>query len=490
MAAASPPVRRLVVGPFNRVEGDLDVRLEVSGGRVAAAYVHASQYRGFENLLRGRAAPDALVIVPRICGICSISQSAAAVAALSPLCGAQAPANGRRAANLILASEVIADHLTHFYLFFMPDFARVAYAGQPWHAAVAGRFAAIRGSAGAQALRARAGLLRVLALLAGKWPHTLALRPGGTTRVINAAERGRLRRYLGEFRAFVEAQLLGGPLAEFVALDSAAALARWAADRQGDFAQLLRCAADAGLGELGAASDRFMASGAWPGEAGDCLFPAGVFDALTGETAAFAPAAITEDHSRAWLKNSARPLPPAEGVTEPDPDKAAAYSWCKAPRYRSQTMETGALARQLVAGHPLLHDLLRQQQGRVIARMTARQIEIARLLPAMEEWIAALDPRAPFLAAHGEFADGRAAGFVEAARGTLGHWLEVAGGRIAGYQIVAPTTWNFSPRDAAGNPGPLELALQGLPVADGEETPVSVQHVVRSFDPCMVCTVH
>ena len=32
--------------------------------------------------------------------------------------------------------------------------------------------------------------------------------------------------------------------------------------------------------------------------------------------------------------------------------------------------------------------------------------------------------------------------------------------------------------------------LVGTPVRDGETQPVAVQHVVRSFDPCMVCTVH
>jgi hydrogenase large subunit len=81
-------------------------------------------------------------------------------------------------------------------------------------------------------------------------------------------------------------------------------------------------------------------------------------------------------------------------------------------------------------------------------------------------------------------------GLVEAARGSLGHWLTVKRGRIHNYQIVAPTTWNFSPRDAAGNPGALEQALVGAPVMAGEKTPLSVQHIVRSFDPCMVCTVH
>ena len=62
--------------------------------------------------------------------------------------------------------------------------------------------------------------------------------------------------------------------------------------------------------------------------------------------------------------------------------------------------------------------------------------------------------------------------------------------RSAGYQIVAPTSWNFSPRDAQGRPGALEAALVGAPVAAGDDNPVAVQHIVRSFDPCMVCTVH
>ena len=72
---------RLVVGPFNRVEGDLEVRLELHSGRVARAEVNAPMFRGFETMLPGRDAHDALVIVPRICGICSVSHSVAAARA-------------------------------------------------------------------------------------------------------------------------------------------------------------------------------------------------------------------------------------------------------------------------------------------------------------------------------------------------------------------------------------------------------------------------
>ena len=59
-------------------------------------------------------------------------------------------------------------------------------------------------------------------------------------------------------------------------------------------------------------------------------------------------------------------------------------------------------------------------------------------------------------------------------------------GEIDRYQIVAPTTWNFSPRDGAGVPGPLESALVDVGVGKLGAKAAIIQHVVRSFDPCMV----
>ena len=78
---------RLLVGPFNRVEGDLEVSLEIEGGQVRSARVNAPMYRGFEQILQGKPPHDALVYVPRICGICSVSQSVAAARALPPAGG-------------------------------------------------------------------------------------------------------------------------------------------------------------------------------------------------------------------------------------------------------------------------------------------------------------------------------------------------------------------------------------------------------------------
>ncbi len=486
---------RLVVGPFNRVEGDLEVALDVADGRVRSAEVSASLYRGFENLLLGRDPLDALVLVPRICGICSVSQSAAAAAALAAAAGLEMPANGRLAQNLIHACENLADHLTHFYCFFMPDFARDAYAAEPWHAGVAERFRAQRGSALADWLPARTDFLRTLGYLAGKWPHTLALQPGGTTRAITATEQVRLAAVLREFREFLETTLFADRLENVAALASADALFAWAETRgDADFARFVRLAAGLGLDRTGRAADRFLAVGAYAGagEKGSALFPAGVREGAAGAIAAFDPAAVAEDASHAWFAGDA-PLPPARGETRPLADpaaKAAAYSWCKAPRYAGRVVETGALARQLLAGQPLAVDLVATRGGSVLARIAARMVEVARVLPAMESWLRAIVPGEPFCAEWQAPQSAQGVGLVEAARGALGHWLTIERGRIAGYQIVAPTTWNFSPRDAAGQPGALEQALAGLPVADGDKAPAIVQHVVRSFDPCMVCTVH
>ena len=69
--------RRIVVGPFNRVEGDLEVTLDIDDGRVAAAYVNAPLYRGFEQIPGQQDPRDALVIAPRIWHR-SVSQSMAA----------------------------------------------------------------------------------------------------------------------------------------------------------------------------------------------------------------------------------------------------------------------------------------------------------------------------------------------------------------------------------------------------------------------------
>jgi Ni,Fe-hydrogenase I large subunit len=482
-------MKRLVVGPFNRVEGDLEVSLDIADGRVQSAYVNSPMYRGFEQILKDKHPLDALVYVPRICGICSVAQSAASAQALAHAMGLQPPENGRLAANLTLAAENIADHLSHFYLFFMPDFARDFYKGRSWFADAQARFKSISGSATDEALPARAKFMHLMGYLAGKWPHTLSLQPGGSSRPIELAEQIRLSILLTEFRAFLELALFGDTLEAVANLDSEAALLTWMDSRKtsADLPRFLKIAYDLELHKLGRATDSFMSYGAYQ-DGENKLFASGLWE--NGKLHPLDIASIREDVSHSWMEGASA-LAPSVGFTLPQPDKAGAYSWCKAPRLDGRVVETGALARQLIAGHPLARDLVARHGGNVTARVVARLLEIARVLPVMEAWVRRLRPGEPFCFNATKLEDASGIGLIEAARGSLGHWLEVRQGKIHNYQIIAPTTWNFSPRDAAGTPGALEQALVGVQIEENNEgAPVAVQHVVRSFDPCMVCTVH
>jgi len=482
---------RRLLGPFNRVEGDLEVRLEVTQGVVTEARVNSPLFRGFEQILQGKNPRDALVYTPRICGICSVAQSVAAARALAATQGLEPSHNGQLATNLILATENLADHLTHFYLFFMPDFARDAYRKRlDDFAVIASRFKAQQGSAAAEMLPARAEFLHITGLMAGKWPHSLALQPGGTTRSIDAAARRRLLTLIRAFRQFLQTTLFGCELEAIAGLDRETALRAYAETcPDSDFARFLRIADTLSLHRLGRASDGFMSYGAYAAAKDDNapLFAEGAW--LDGEQQILDSETIREDASHSWLNPPGEALHPWQGSTLPQSDKPQGYSWCKAPRLAGRVIEVGAIARQLIDEQPLIVDLVHRQGANVHSRVVARLLELARVLPAMERWAQALEPGEPFCR-HAELPPkGQGAGLVEAARGSLGHWLRIQHGRILNYQIIAPTSWNFSPRDAEGQPGALEQALAGTEVGEQQDPP-EIQHIIRSFDPCMVCTVH
>jgi hydrogenase large subunit len=85
-------------------------------------------------------------------------------------------------------------------------------------------------------------------------------------------------------------------------------------------------------------------------------------------------------------------------------------------------------------------------------------------------------------------------GFHEAVRGVLSHHVIIREGKIANYHPYPPTSWNASPRDSFGTPGPYEDAVQETPLFE-ENGPddfkgIDIMRTIRSFDPCLPCGVH
>ena len=487
--------------PFNRVEGDLEVSIEVDDGVVVDAWSAGTLYRGFENLMKGRGALDGLVMTPRICGICSTTHLYAAVRALDAIAGVVPPDNAVRVRNVALMIEHMQSDVRQSVLMFMADFANAAHAGHPLHEEAMRRYAPAAGSSAIDVIRETKRLLEAVAILGGQWPHSSFMVPGGVAFAPSQANLLQCRQIVGAYRAWYARRILGCTLERWREVDSAAALDAWldesAAHRDGEIGFLLRFGRAAGLDAIGAGPGNFLSYGsldlpqqtAVAGAAGHLV---GAGFALGAEVARFDAAHIAEDVAHAWYRDRGT-LHPAAGETEPYASGQAgrAYSWIKAPRYDGQVVETGPLAEAVIDGRPLFADLIGAGKASALVRQLARLTRPATLLPAVETWLQELleAPGAPVLAGDGHVPDGEGAGLIEAARGALGHWVSVEHGRITRYQIITPTAWNGSPRDGAGRRGAWEEAMIGTKVAD-PENPIEAGYVVRSFDPCLVCAVH
>jgi len=237
---------------------------------------------------------------------------------------------------------------------------------------------------------------------------------------------------------------------------------------------------------------------------------------ITGQKDEYWRKAVTEDSAHAWYNGSGA-LHPWKGETEPNPsewDADGKYSWVKAPRFEGQVAQVGPLANVLVgyaAGNPLMKKWTDAALAKIssiakvsatpamlhstLGRHGARAVRTAVLSElATKHWQLLTDnivkgdsaifnpPTFP----KGEI---EGVGFHEAPRGTLSHWVVIDDGKIKNYQAVVPTTWNASPRDSDGSPGPYEASLLHNPIADAKH-PLEVLRTVHSFDPCMACAVH
>lgn len=285
-------------------------------------------------------------------------------------------------------------------------------------------------------------------------------------------------------------------------------------------------------GAIGGGVGNFMAVGEYP-DAGDSTdldslyFPRGIILGKDlSEVHPYDQMKVREYITSAWYEyegGDAVGLHPWEGETRPrytgpeppweylqDHDK---YTWMKAPRYEGMPMEVGPLARMLVAyasGHSDVQGIVNDALGRLevgpevlfstLGRVAARGAETVLVARRLEKWFDDLVARiragdtATF---NGEKWDpstwpqsAQGYGYLDAARGALGHWVQIENGKISRYQCVVPSTWNCSPRDGEGQMGPYEAALvDNHPLVRGNQ-PLEILRTIHSFDPCMACGVH
>ena len=237
------------------------------------------------------------------------------------------------------------------------------------------------------------------------------------------------------------------------------------------------------------------------------------------------PDQVQEYVARSWYDYSGgkdKGLHPYDGETEfnydgPQPpyeflDVDKSYSWLKSPRWKGHPVEVGPLARALMLyakGHPQMKELVDmtlktldvpvQALFSTLGRTAARTLETKVFADTMQSWLDQLivNIKAGDVKTFNEELwdpstwprEAKGAGYTEAPRGGLSHWIVIRDGKIANYQEVVPSTWNAGPRDAMGQPGPYEAALAGHKLHDPKQ-PIEILRTIHSFDPCIACAVH
>ena len=535
---------RSVIDPITRIEGHLRVEMEVENGVVADAWVSGGCFRGMELVVQNRTPEDAAQIVERICGVCPVSHAHASSIAGDKAYGITISNNARIVRNLLEGAQFLHSHILWLYNLAALDYVNPlnalqanvddAYAvalenGLALHsdlnqlyeklAAFAdnGQLSIFSGnwfdadggeayvdnpeanliltSHYLEALKMQARSSEMAALLGGKMPHVMTSIPGGNMWVPTESKLDDLLAMATEVRDWVNDTVL----ADTVMLAKL-------------YPEVLT---------FGKGCGRYIAWGVFEGPDwpyGDNYteqmlnryLPMAVLDEQF-QASDVQENLITEYMGRSWYKGSETYTSPYF-VTDPDFTEYNVddrYSWVKAPAYDGKPMEAGSLARIFAAyvrGVPFIKEqvdavlgILGAKPGDLAAfqstlgRTAIRQIETIYIANLMVEWVNELAEA--IKGGDSEYfreparLTGEGTGFWEAPRGALYHSEKVVDGKIEGYQIIIPSTWNLAPINGDGEHGPLEQALIGVPVADIEK-PINALRTVHSFDPCTACAVH
>jgi uptake hydrogenase large subunit len=511
-------VQTLDISPVGRVEGDLDVRVEIQDGHVVNAWTQAELFRGFEVILRDKDPQAGLVVTPRVCGICGASHLTCAAWALDTAWQTTVPRNAILARNLGQIVETLQSQPRHHYGLFMIDYTNKNYRKSKFYEEAVRRWAPFTGTNYEVGIAISGHPVEIYALFGGQWPHSSYMVPGGVMCAPTLTDVTRAWGILEHYRrAWLEPMWLGGTIERYEQIRSYADFLAWLDEpdhANSDLGMFWRMSVDIGLDRYGGGHPRYISWGYLPhedkyqrptidGRNAALIMKSGVFDAAAGTHKLMEQAHTREDMRHAWYDEPAV-THPYDRTTTPSPrnvaDFTGKYSWSTAVSHdQDGRLEAGPLARQLIAGgthgeawqhhDPLVLDMYRALGGAsAMLRHFARMHEAVRLYREAERILREFKLNDPWYEKPTE-QDGRGWGATEAVRGALCHWIDIQDGKIKNYQIIAPTTWNIGPRDGAGMRGPMEQALIGAPIADPTD-PVEVGHICRSYDSCMVCTVH
>lgn len=445
---------RLVVDPVNRIEGHLRIEADVNGGKISDAWSSGTMFRGIEMILQGRDPREAWIWAQRICGVCTMVHAIASVRAVEDALQIEVPENAQLVRHLIAGSQLVQDHVVHFYHLHALDWVDVAAAlkadpaktssiaqsisnceksSTTYFKGIQQRVKGVVDSGQLslfasgywghpaytlppeinllavahylEALQFQKDFIRIHAILGGKNPHpqsflvggmSTAMDPNEPAAVINPQTITVMRSLVQTARKFIDDYYIPDVLA------IAPLYKDWFTRGEG-------------LGNFLSYGDY---SSGDPNDAKAFLFPRGiVLNHDITKVLPVDPAKITESVAHSWYEYSGgdnAAVHPSMGETKPrysgpkppfdHLDVNAKYSWLKAPRYDGKPMEVGPLARMVVGYVSGRKEIVDAVNGALkalnapptalfstLGRIAARALESQIMSRQLDAWVDKLD---------------------------------------------------------------------------------------------------
>jgi hydrogenase large subunit len=386
--------------------------------------------RNIEKILETKPALDALVINPRVCGICGQAHLIATVQALEDCYDdIKISSKAKILRELTLNFELIANHFKWFYLNLLPLFGKKQYI--------------------LKATKPSTLMSKAIATIAGQYPHTSYAIVGGVVSDITNMDLIKVKSYINETIKYFEDMIVKTDTKVFKSCTNIDELL----SKDGDLPLLLEEIKDKNWQNIGKSFDRFIVFGK------NSYFTSGKSNKTKVTTNISIENIKLYDNINSKAKNV---------------------------MYKDKYFEVGPLSRAMLNKTPLIKDAHRKYADSIFSRILARTCEIPQLLHHCDELIKSIDLSEPsYIKPSIDISNmtGSGSSAIEAARGSLVHKVQLKDGIIQKYDIITPTQWNLS-NGTKQNPAISQKAMLGLNDID------LAQIVFKSFDVCSVCTTH
>jgi len=505
--------KSITIDPLNRIEGHLKFSTTIENGIVTDAKCSAQLFRGIEKALIGYDARAAGQITQRLCGTCNYAQAEVSSLALENAMGIKPNKNGQLLRNLIVGAYQLHDYIFHFYLMSVFDFIDIEsildYKGDsknllklkewakqeqksdkifpmapflPNYKALYQDNKELNFSSIDNYIEAYDIMLKLdkaVAIFGGKSPHPVTMEAGGVTTTPDVMSIEKYGAIINEAEDFIKNKYMPNIIS--------------ISKQYKDYFK------------IGKGYTNYLSFACFPDENGENHMFTGGFIS-DGKYEVCNIDKIKEDKKYSYFKDDEEDLYPIDydDFKKEQLKTDGKYSWSKAPRYGGKVVEVGPIARVLTTyfskKRPKLNTLVDkinkelnislEDYNSVMGRHLCRAITSSLIIDKIKEDLQKVEPGVSAFTEYDIPENKKGVGLTEGTRGALAHWIEIdENGFIDNYEVIAPTTWNISPRDSIGSHGAVEKMLIGTKIKD-ENNPIELARIVRSTDPCIACSVH